>query len=296
MWTTASGTKKQSSNTYVEKISQMPENYHILEKIPLNPKEIPIEIDAKTDSANTTKATTTTVIIIDLETTGIEPTDKIIEIGMIKCKYNKTGTLSSIDDMLDMLQDPGMDIGKEVTELTGITNDMVKGKQIDWNKVQEMLQCNPTAVIAHNAKFDRPYFEKMCPNNLPWKCTVEDIPWRDIGHSTRSLGDLLMREGWFFDAHRAHNDCLATAWLLHIVPDSLRLLLEPTWKIMAWDSYNVKDILKKQGYRFDSDKKCWWVSTREKETAKSELEYLQSLYPDCGDATKQQVDSRTEYK
>lgn len=300
MWLTPSGTQKRSPDEYIQKIKAMPENYRILERMPLNPDKLPIKFnDLHRQEGATSKTTATkTIIVVDFEVNGLEHTDKVIEIGMLRCTYsNSTGALLSIDELLDMLQDPGEPIREVVSDVTGITDEMVRGRQIDWDKVRRMLQCNPDAVVAHNAKFDRPFFEQKCPNDLPWRCTMQDIPWYDIGHNSRSLGDLLMREGWFFDAHRAYNDCLATAWLLHVVHGSLHFLfeylIEPTWKIMAWDSYGAKDILKKRGYKWSPDDRCWWTYTKEN---KYELKYLQSLYPDCGRATEQKVDPRTQYK
>jgi DNA polymerase III subunit epsilon len=35
------------------------------------------------------------------------------------------------------------------------------------------------------------------------------VPWAEEGLRSRSLGYLLYRFGWFFDGHRAMNDCRA---------------------------------------------------------------------------------------
>ena len=288
MWQTPTGIDRPSSDTYVQKISQIPENYRVLERIPLHHEKIPITFESlqKDDDA-------TTIIIVDLETTGMEFDDKIIEICMLKCTYNQDGQLSSIDEILSMLQDPDEPIHENITNLTGITDDMVQGKQIDWDMVQDMLKCDDiSAVVAHNASFDRPRFEKMCPNDLPWRCTVQEIPWRMFGHNTSNLGDIMMREGWFFDAHRAHNDCLATAWMLHVIPGTLHSLLEPKWKIKVFNAFDIKDQLKSRGYKWYNPEKYWWTYTSDYEYEYEYLEDLQSNYM----VKRQNTDPRKMYK
>ena len=50
--------------------------------------------------------------------------------------------------------DPGIDINPEITSLTGISNDMVKDKSINWDYVKEILDSSQL-IIAHNARFDK---------------------------------------------------------------------------------------------------------------------------------------------
>ena len=59
---------------------------------------------------------------------------------------------------------PGVDISSFITELTGITNEMVSGKHIDGSSVSEFLK-DVDLIIAHNAKFDRAFFEGIGYND-----------------------------------------------------------------------------------------------------------------------------------
>ena len=57
-------------------------------------------------------------VVIDVETTGLDPTyDKIIEIGALKVE---NGTLV---DTFSTLVNPGVPVDDFITQLTGITND-----------------------------------------------------------------------------------------------------------------------------------------------------------------------------
>jgi len=287
MWTTPSGTSKPSSDTYLQSIASNPEDYRVLERVPLNPDNIPIEFCKPQD-------TDTTLVILDTETMGKMNVadDHIIELGMIRCRYDVAGKLAGIDSVLDMFEDPGEPLSREVTKLTGITDDMVRGKQIDRNLVLEMLQDEPV-VAAHNAAFDRPRFDQMIPNELPWVCTMQNIPWGKMDHSSRKLEVLLQREGWFYEAHRACVDVLAVAWLLHMVQGSLHALLEPKVRIRAYDAFEVKDTLKERGYKWDPLDRSWWKDFGEDN---DEREYLANLYPNGYRTTSKSIDRSTAFK
>ena len=99
---------------------------------------------------------TTTICFLDLETTGTyKLEDKIIEVAMRKVVINKeTGKLLSVVGEYESLQDPGIPISKEATLINGITNEMVVGQEIDWQKVEAMVKTSDL-IVAHNARFDR---------------------------------------------------------------------------------------------------------------------------------------------
>ena len=65
------------------------------------------------------------------------------------------------------------------------------------------------------------------------------------------LGLMVREKGFFFDAHRAINDCLALLWLLFITPEAFSELLgharekSYTLKIVG-NSFEVKDELKEK--------------------------------------------------
>ena len=78
---------------------------------------------------------TVSVAFLDTETTGIDrANDKIIEIAVKLVKFEATtGKIISIDHIYESFNDPEEDISTEITQLTGITNEMVEGHSIDWN-------------------------------------------------------------------------------------------------------------------------------------------------------------------
>lgn len=91
-----------------------------------------------------------TFVIVDIETTGLDCNkDKIIEIAACKI-CNK-----EIIDEFSSLVNPGIDIPKEIEELTGISNEMVAESPDIKTVLKQFIEfCEDYTLVAHNAKFD----------------------------------------------------------------------------------------------------------------------------------------------
>lgn len=100
-----------------------------------------------------------TYVIFDLETTGLDPKDgnSIIEIGAVRMRNNQ------IIDRFDELIDPKMELSEEITRITSITNDMLKGKDTEENVVKRFIEwVGNDILVAHNAKFDLSFINMAC--------------------------------------------------------------------------------------------------------------------------------------
>ena len=95
----------------------------------------------------------TTYCVLDLETTGFSATtEKITEVGIMKIKNGEV--LESFSEFVN----PEKHIPERVTEVTNITDEMVKDaptiKEL-FPKILEFLgDPNNTVIVAHNANFD----------------------------------------------------------------------------------------------------------------------------------------------
>lgn len=93
----------------------------------------------------------TEFVVFDTETTGFNAGggDQMIEIGAVKICNGE------ITDRFDELIDPGRPLPSKITEVTHITDDMLKGKDTEENVTKRFLEWTGDApMVAHNAKFD----------------------------------------------------------------------------------------------------------------------------------------------
>jgi DNA polymerase III subunit epsilon len=228
-------------------------------------------------------------IVIDVETTGLDPTrDEIIELAMVKFRYGRHGEITGVTDIFQCFNQPSRPIPAAITRLTGITDAMVEGCRIERASVEAFI-AGADIVIAHNAGFDRKFVERAVPifAHLPFACSATEIAWKRYGFSGAKLSYLLMETGFFYQAHRAIDDCYAVLELLaRPLPSSattaLAVLLErarrSTFRIWAEHSpFDLKNILKTRGYRWndgsDGAPRSWYVDIDE-DKHEAELEFL----------------------
>lgn len=232
------------------------------------------------------------VLILDTETTGLDwRKDKIIELALLLVEVDlEAGLPIKVLDVYDELEDPGMPIPDAALRVTGITDDMVRGKQLDESRIAGLLD-GVSLVIAHNARFDRAFMEQRLPAfaALPWACSLAEIDWSEEGRGSAKLEFLAAELGWFYDAHRAEMDCHALlAVLSQPLPKSghtgLKALLNAgqttSYKVMATGSpFDSKDALKARGYRWDAERKVWHTSASDAGLLEVECEWLKvSVY------------------
>jgi DNA polymerase-3 subunit epsilon len=218
-------------------------------------------------------------IIFDVETTGLDPkTDEVIELGMVKFAYCPDGWVARVINRFGSLNEPANSIPAEITNLTGITNEMVAGKRIDAAAVSTFVT-DANIVIAHNANFDRKFAERYWPQfqNQHWACSLTEIDWHAHGFEGSRLGYLLMGAGLFHSAHRAVDDCRALLEILAMTlpkteQSALASLLDHarrnTVRIWAESSpFDLKDDLRRRGYRWndgsDGRPRSWHVEIDE---------------------------------
>ncbi|MBO4770780.1 MAG: PolC-type DNA polymerase III [Clostridia bacterium] len=109
--------------------------------------------------------------VFDIETTGLSPlNDRITEIGAVIFRNGE------ILDEFNTFADPGIDIPASITELTGITSEMVAGAPSQADAVSEFLKfAGGRILVAHNASFDTSFIRKVSDENgLDFKNTYID--------------------------------------------------------------------------------------------------------------------------
>lgn len=229
-------------------------------------------------------------LFVDCETSGLNPeADRIIQLAAAPFTFTANGAITGVGRALSYLEDPGVPIPLEITRLTGITDDDVRGKRIDDGAVSE-LAANAVITIAHVAEFDRQFVEKRLPifKALRWGCSRDDIPWADEGYESTKLRYLMNDHArMFYDGHRADADCYAGLHLLStVLPSGMRALAcvlgaarVSHVRIYATGApFETKEMLKARGYRWrpgDGDQsRAWYRDVIAGDAVVAEREWL----------------------
>jgi DNA polymerase-3 subunit epsilon len=253
-------------------------DYKILRRlVPRNPTPAPAAYTGKIG------------IILDFETTGLDSSkDEIVEAACVKFRYSATDEITGVSDIFHAYNEPSVPISALVTELTGITNEMVAGHRLDI-AVLKAFVADADIIIAHNAGFDRKFAERLSRifEHKHWACTQTEIDWRKHGFGGAKLGYLLADIGYFHKAHRAIDDCRALVEILaYPLPATARSVFtelldcarRTTVRVWAQGSpFDLKDTLKARGYHWndgsDGRPKSWFIDVAE-DRRDAELSYL----------------------
>lgn len=199
-----------------------------------------------------------TYVVFDVETTGLSAVyDTVIELAAVRVKNGE------IIDTFERFSNPHHPLSSTTTELTGITDDMVK----DAPEVSEVMIdfiefIGDSILVAHNASFDMGFFYESCK-----KAGIEtaDYPTIDTLELARLLYPDLRNHrlntlAKKFDIdltqhHRAIYDTEATAHLF------VRLMKDAKEKGITWlDDFN-KNVGEGDAYKRSRPNHCTLLAT-----------------------------------
>lgn len=150
--------------------------------------------------------------VIDIETTGYSPEyDEIIEIAAVKCRSFQ------VENEFSCLVKPRFPVDDFVSELTGITNEMLYSARSISDALPEFVNfIGDDVVIAHNANFDVNFIydnllsirNTFFVNDFVDTMRISRLLHKDQKH--HRLSDLCEYYGIVNDsAHRSLSDCRA---------------------------------------------------------------------------------------
>ena len=155
--------------------------------------------------------------VVDVETTGFDANEcRVIEVGIVRFERGQ------IAERWGQLIDPGCEIPAKITEITGITQDMVKGKpsfrDLKWDiygRLRDRL------LVAYNAPFDWGFLAAEMERaglTMPELPVLDPLVWaRHLMPKERRhrLGIVAEKLGIdLSQAHRAEHDAEATGKVL----------------------------------------------------------------------------------
>ena len=149
-------------------------------------------------------------VAFDLETTGLyNRRDRIIEIGAVRMKNGCE------IDRFQTFVDPRCPLEKRTVELTGITDEMLRGAPTIDQALPEFLKfVGGSVLVAHNASFDTGFIEKAClDQGLPYDLTCVDtlaLSQNLLPQLNKFALDVVAKEFELadFNHHRAGDDAL----------------------------------------------------------------------------------------
>ena len=166
----------------------------------------------------------TTFVIVDLETTGASPKkgSAITEIGAVKVKTGQ------VIDQFESFVNPLAPIPEYITDLTGITNQMLINAPIIDEIFPKFLEFvghhDDSVLVAHNAPFDLSFLKSAAQElDLAWPkyrtldtvtiarqvLSKDDVPNCKLGTLAEFFGTKVEPN------HRALDDAKATTEVLH---------------------------------------------------------------------------------
>lgn len=146
-------------------------------------------------------------VAIDVETTGLSPfTNELIEISAIKYDRNQ-----KIDTYTTLIK-PKVRIPYYITNITGITNEMVKNApQVEEVMPNLIKFIGNSKIVAHNANFDYKFIQNYSNNAFSKNTLIDTV---QLGRKmypnlpNHKLGTIAKHIGITEDSfHRAEFDC-----------------------------------------------------------------------------------------
>ena len=214
-------------------------------------------------SAADPQAAARTLLIVDTETTGLDPQlDHCLEVGVILFDVSSRQVLAQQSFLLPVESNAAEAINRIPASATNLPQP--------WRPALGYLQSLMDAadvLVAHNAAFDRQWFGRghLPATDKRWLCSMEDMCWpseRQL-RSRPSVRDLaLAYEIPVWAAHRALTDCIYLAEVFRRCEDLEQLIergLEPRQLMRAQVSYDDRHLARDAGFRWNEPVKGAWA-------------------------------------
>jgi len=202
-------------------------------------------------------------LIIDTETSGLEESAKVIEVGAVLYSVESQCVLQELATLLSAEENAAEPINRIKTQALREIAFTRSG-----NHALEMLFAmskSADVYVAHNAEFDS---KRVFGNTdflplatLPWLCTMADFKWPLATREQGSLINLALDHGiGVASAHRALTDCRLIAALfdrMADLPAMFQVAMRPKGLFQALVSYDEREQAKQAGFKWNGADKTW---------------------------------------
>jgi len=225
----------------------------------------------------------TLLLIVDLETTGLDPQkDLVIELGAILYSVNHRCSLQHLSTLFPVSENKA----ELVNHISSQASQEVQNIELVLQQFQYWVE-QADFLIAHNARFDSQWFGHgiLPPIKKTWLCTYQDFVW-EKNHKPTNLIETALNHGiGVSQAHRALTDCQLIAAIFDRVGSEFKqfeILLdkaikrsrEPLITVIAKVSYDERNLAKEDNFRWNGSERKWL-----KEIKRSDLFLEMEKYP-----------------
>jgi DNA polymerase III subunit epsilon len=206
------------------------------------------------------------VLLCDVETTGLEEQDVVIEVACTLYSLPMASPIESYACVLKGFANPA-------SHVNGIKPELLKEHGLEpadvWGRVGQLAQ-EADCMAAHRAEFDKRFVDKAMGDqgwkiDKPWVCTKTDIRWPG-GRRGDHLVQLALSLGLgVASAHRAMADVDTMSRILTRVAETgvdlvelFRLGMRPKKRYVAKVPFDMNPVLKENGFLWDADRKQWY--------------------------------------
>lgn len=198
-------------------------------------------------------------LIIDTETSGLDDSAELIEVGMILYSVTNQSSLVEFATLLPATKNDAEPINR--IKPAALQEIAVVGEK---SSIVLDLMNAADCYVAHNAEFDAAVLKRWSmffTDDKPWLCTMADFKWPLATREQGSLINLALDHGiGVSSAHRALTDCRLIAALFDRMTDLLAMFevaMRPKGLFQALVSYDERELAKQKGFKWQGDSKKW---------------------------------------
>jgi oligoribonuclease (3'-5' exoribonuclease) len=214
------------------------------------------------------------ILIIDLETTGLDPNDgaEVIEAAAILYDAENKGILAQIATLFPVFENKAQSVNHIPAKLS-----QQMSQWCFWSVIQNWID-QSTGVAAFNSHFDFNWIRqlKLIEHLPPEKCFCfyRDFEWPQNQKACKLVETALNHGVPVTTCHRALADCSLVAATLEKIDDLPRRLneamkrsQEPILEIEALVDYESRNLAKSEGFYWNPSKRSWLKDIPESEFA-----------------------------
>lgn len=180
----------------------------------IRPKAMTNHINRLSEKKQKSSGVSDTYTVIDIETTGLNPDDEIIELGAVTVENGSVAETYSVLVKTDKKKP------KAIIGLTGITEELLANEGSEKSKAlsEFAMRCSGKPLVGHNIGFDLNFIKSACAENK-----IDFVPSKIIdtvkisrklldinSYSLSAIADYLDLHYNKDRIHRALDDCLLT--------------------------------------------------------------------------------------